>query len=190
MIYLFSSSRKGLYFSLDRKVYKRSRTNKASPHKAIAWRADSFGPPRLCLQGLMCLVTNFNFLFLFLRLMTGFVGLIGFCLQAGRVFLFCLPLKKEMPKSAISSKLVKRHKKVTTCEKVGLILRAGHYPLASGQGLPVFRAIPMLQSGCKHTWTSRRTGQACPICFAFRYFIIYCMFFNIRNGGLIINVSL
>jgi len=46
------------------------------------------------------------------------------CPKAGRALLFCLPHKKEA-------------KKFTTCEKPGLILRAGHAPLASGQGLPV-----------------------------------------------------
>ena len=88
-----------------------------------------------------------------------------FCPRAGRAFLFCLPHKKET-------------KKVTTAEKPGLILRSGNYPLASGQGLPVSwsfiqdRTIPMLQSGCKHPWTSQRTRQAFPICFIYRYFII------------------
>jgi len=32
-----------------------------------------------------------------------------------------------------------KKQKATTCEKVRLILRAGHDPLASGQGLPAFR---------------------------------------------------
>jgi len=56
----------------------------------------------------------------------GILVFIMLCPKAGRALLFCLPHKKEA-------------KKVTTCEKPGLILRAGHYPLASGQGLPVFR---------------------------------------------------